>query len=145
MATMKDMIGQMLDKIADQAAQIARRETARNRFENQAKDWEERALRAEQKPADSADWQVSSQNNYEAYKAEQCRAEELRVRLEATEAILKKSAEYTDVAVAFELADLSRDYFATWAEPEVTGTLDGSTAQSYVEEVVSNGRGGTSI
>src|SRR5262245_53508602 len=70
MATMKDMIGQMLDKIADQAVQIARQETQKNRFEKQANEWEQRALRAEQKLADSVDWQVSSENNFAAYKAE---------------------------------------------------------------------------
>ena len=74
-ATTKDMFGQMLDKITDQAVEIARQQTARNRAEKLANEWEQRALRAEQKLADQMDWQVSSQNNFEAYKVEQCKAD----------------------------------------------------------------------
>ena len=143
MATMKVMFGQMLDKIADQAVEIARQETARNRYEKAAATWEERALRAEQKLADSVNWQVSSENNFAAYKAEERKNAAARNLLERVQKYHDGLFSLTPDTgtLILEICEFLRPGSAS----EVFVTLDGSTAQSYVEEVASNGRGGTSI
>ena len=143
LATMKGMIGQMLDKIADQAAQIARQETARNRFEKQAHAWEERALKAEQKLADSVDWQVSSQNNFEAHKAEQCKAEMAGTLLERGEYYHEGLFSHTPetVPLIMEISEFLRPgSVPEWAKPREEVASNKAVSALAPGAVPANGR-----
>ncbi len=88
MATMKDFVQQLIDKIERQARRLALAEAERDRCEKLAATWEERALAAEGKLESQVDWEAAAEHNFEAYKQEQQRVIALEAKLEQAEALL---------------------------------------------------------
>ncbi len=85
MATMKDMFQAMLDKLERQAKKLALVEHEAERYEKLAHTWEERALKAEKKLADSVNWQESSERNWAGWQNESERNEALQERVNQAE------------------------------------------------------------
>lgn len=106
MATMASFVEVLVNKIARQAAKIALVEAERERQEKRA-DAFERQL-----------WHEQEHHEHTALRNQtlQLWKDRLEQQCLAARAILCKAANYTDVAIAFELADLSREFFGTYPD-----------------------------
>jgi hypothetical protein len=94
--TNTSIIDKITNRLVSLAGENALLNAERQRYEKLAYTWEERALKAEQKLADSVNWQVSSENNFRAYKEEQQRAIRLEAKLEKAAALLERWRIFAD-------------------------------------------------
>jgi hypothetical protein len=86
MATMYEkMMERLVDRVADQAVEIAKLIGERDDAVAQKHDWERRALAAEKRLADSVNWQESSERNYQAFQVQKNVADKATALLERVE------------------------------------------------------------